>query len=192
MTEQRVTDIMLDLETLGVSPGSVVLSMGAVAYDPRAPWDSDTGQELARTYRFMRKISLEDCCAQGLVIEPGSIRFWMSQSDEAREEAFSGKMLLKNALLDFSDWFGRLPSDGPVKVWAHGAPFDPALLKAAYKAVGLEEPWEFRELRDTRTVFDLAGITYKGTRHHVIEDCLDQCRKVCEGFAALGLCRIAA
>lgn len=33
--------MMIDLETLGLEPGSVILSIGAVVFDPNAGWVPD-------------------------------------------------------------------------------------------------------------------------------------------------------
>lgn len=186
---EPVTDVMIDIETLGVKPGCAVLAIGGMAYDPRKPWISGEGQEISRTHRFVRAASLESSLEAGLVIEAGAMRFWLRQPREAQDEAFKGTDSLARAGMDFIQWFRGLPASGPVNVWAHGAPFDPGILGHALEAVGLDVPWEFRNIRDTRTAFDMAGVSYKGTHHTVEQDCLQQCEHVCAAFARLGIQR---
>lgn len=185
---ENVTDIMLDLETLGTAPGCAILAIGALAYHPRKPWEAGFGQNISLLHRFVRPVSLESCLAAGLAVEAGSLRFWLRQPREAQDAAFCGEASLAEAAADFIDWFRNLPSGGAeVNVWAHGATFDPGILARAFEAVGLGVPWEFRRVRDTRTAFDMAGINYKGTHHTVEQDCLAQCEKVCEAYGKIGL-----
>lgn len=184
-----VTDVMVDTETLGTKPGCAILAIGAMAFDPRKPWNIVTGQEIAEKHRFMQTVSLESCVDAGLVIEPGSLRFWLEQPEAAQKEAFSGTEHLRVALSLFEYWFSRLPcGPGGINLWSHGAPFDPPILARAYELFpGERVPWDFRKLRDTRTAFEIAGLEYKGKHHTVIRDCLDQCEKVCEAYGILGL-----
>lgn len=186
---ENVTDLMMDIETLGVKPGCAVLAIGATAFDPRKPWTA-LGQEISIRHRFVNTVSLEDCLRLGLRIEAGSMRFWMRQPREAQDEAFSGTDTLAKAGTEFIRWFYGLPAGGrPINVWAHGASFDPGILAHALEAAGLDAPWEFRSIRDTRTAFDMGAVVYRGTHHTVIQDCLQQCEHVCEAFGKLGLIR---
>lgn len=92
------------------------------------------------------------------------------------------------------DWCGA-PADplSGVALWSHGAAFDPPILAAAYKAVGLAVPWHYRAPRDTRTLFDLAGIEDHsawlrqhpgplGIAHHSLDDSVCQARAICAAW----------
>ena len=69
--------IMVDLETMGTAPGSAIVSLGAVAFDPVA---GTLGEE------FYRVITLGSCQRAGLTIDAGTIGWWLQQSDSARAE----------------------------------------------------------------------------------------------------------
>lgn len=185
----RPIHIMVDTETLGTSPGCAILSIGAVAFDPMTPWNPVTGQDMANEHRFVRLVSLESCLDAGLGMEPGTLRFWLSQDKEAINEAFGGTIPLFEALSELTSWLTSLcpgsDTATDARIWSHGATFDPPILAAAYDAVGIDVPWNFRNMRDTRTIFEAAGISYKGTHHTVIEDCLQQAEKVCEAYAII-------
>lgn len=83
-----------------------------------------------------------------------------------------------------------------IRLWSHGAAFDPGILAEAYHAVGLPVPWHYRAPRDTRTAFDMAGIEDHsawlaqhpgplGITHHALDDAICQARAVCAAMARL-------
>jgi hypothetical protein len=128
---------MLDIETLGVEPGCVVLSIGAVAF---------TSTTLGNT--FHAHISVEDSVNHGLVIEPRTVMWWMEQSDEARKAITVEGVPLLQALDDFRQAFDWKDT----KVWCNGASFDFPIVKALFSAVGQKLPWAYYNEMDFRTV----------------------------------------
>lgn len=142
-----------------------------------------------------------------LTRDPQTVQWWNDQSDDARA-AFSDPVDLRDALIRFALWFDKIAtaSDvaniGPgnicdgrhVTLWSHGAAFDAPILAAAYAAVGLPVPWHYRAPRDTRTAFDMAGITdhsahlarfTTGTHHHALDDAICQARAVCDAYSTV-------
>jgi len=160
----RMSDVMLDSETLGTTPGSAILSIGAVMFGPAG---------LGET--FYSAIDLASCTAVGLTIDPATVQWWMRQSDEARAAAFPDDAAPHTqVLLAFQAWVVSQEARYP---WCHGAGFDVPLLDAAYKACGLTSPWEFWNVRDTRTLYDVAGVKVDrkaGTHHHALDDAINQ------------------
>lgn len=70
------------------------------------------------------------------------------------------------------------------------------ILAAVYQAVNLPVPWHYRAPRDTRTIFDAAGIDdhsawlaqyATGTVHHALDDAICQARAVCAAWATLAI-----
>ncbi|MGU3387198.1 3'-5' exonuclease [Methylobacterium sp. D53M] len=175
---------MVDIETLGTVPGCAILSIAYLVFDPvtgqtGACWDA--------------KISQESCGELDLCIDPATIRWWMQQSDAARQAAFldGPRVGIVDALTIMAEHFREFPNR---RVWAHGATFDPVMLDYVYRATTLETPWGFRDVRDTRTLFDLAGIAslepYRlaGDVHHdPLADCAVQVRAVVDAYRRLGL-----
>lgn len=140
-----------------------------------------------------------------LTRDPQTVQWWSEQSDEA-QGAFADPVDLGVALGRFSDWLHRLmpvPTEHPrlrplsnIRLWSHGAAFDPPILAAAYEAVGLPIPWHYRAPRDTRTLFDAAGIEDHsallarhpgpmGVSHHALDDSICQARAVCAAYNRL-------
>lgn len=159
-----LSDVMIDTETLGTKPGSAILSIGAVMFGM-----DGLGEQ------FYAPIELSSCADVGLTIDPATVEWWMRQSDEARAAAFpSSASPIWCVLVDFSMWFA---SQGAKYPWCHGAGFDVPLLDAAFKACGMKSPWEFWNTRDTRTLYDLAGVKVDrrgGTHHHALDDAINQ------------------
>ena len=133
--------IMLDIETLGVKPGCVVLSIGAVEFD------TTTG-ELSKEFEIV--INANDACAQGLTIEPSTVMWWMDQSESARDAVMQGTITLRAGLAQLVAAF-----DWNKRVWCNGASFDFPILEAAYCAAGLEQPWKFWNCMCFRTIKNL-------------------------------------
>lgn len=161
--------IMMDLETLGTKPGCVVLSIGAVAFDPYA---GKLGEE------FYRKLAWKD---QGLKIEPGTVAWWMEQDPKARIEAFSGDEQLFMVAMAFKLWW---EAQGAEYLWCHGATFDAPVWEAAAGIV----PWRYHQVRDTRTVYDMAQLfpdRTVGTHHNALDDARNQAYAVCQCYTKL-------
>lgn len=162
--------VMLDLETMGTRPGSVILSIGAVFFD----LNGATGET------FYRNISGKSCIDAGLKVDPKTREWWSRQSAEARAAVTTDQRPLDQVATDFSNWFR---ARGGVFVWGQGASFDPPLWEAASEATGRSAPWRFWNIRDTRTVYDVFGFDAKsfprdGTYHNALDDALHQVKCV--------------
>lgn len=97
------------------------------------------------------------------------------------------------------DQFTRLDRWAGLRLWTHGPGFDPPILEAAFHACGLPVPWFYRAPRDTRTLFDAAGIdpeadgSYRtfmsqyntGTAHNALDDAIAQARCICAATARI-------
>lgn len=157
--------IMLDLETLGSAPGSVVVAIGAVRMD------LDAMTLGATYYAVIDPVSAQRC---GLTIDAGTVQWWLRQSEAARAAIVSPaeQMPLDAALTDFAAWIGR-----DAVVWGNGAGFDNVLLRQAYAAAGIACPWSHRNDRCYRTVKALAPhveMQRVGVHHHAEADAISQ------------------
>jgi hypothetical protein len=136
--------VMIDLETLGKTPGCAILSIGAVAFN---------SEGIIEGSEFYHKISLQSCLNLGMWIDPDTAQWWREQSDEAREEAFSGTTDLKASLFSF---FEYMSIQGDVGVWSNGADFDLPILTGAFKAARINTlPWGYNKTRCYRTLKNL-------------------------------------
>ena len=157
--------IMLDIETLGNSPGSVIVSLGAVKFG---------GGEIRDT--FYRRIDAESCVRQGLRMDVSTVLWWMKQGDAARAELNKPAEDLANVLLAFSQW---LDPRNEAEIWGNGATFDNVLLAEAYAACRIRRPWKFSNDRCYRTVKALhphVELTRQGTHHNALDDAASQAK----------------
>lgn len=208
-------DISLDLETYGLRPGYDIKSIGAVLFNPLtgkvgglSPIHINVMDDMFNDLSFYRACEnplvrpgwwasrgLTDAEMEnlddgerdfGLRRDPKTAEWWSSQSKAARA-AFTSPFPLNVALNAFANWLKRIIEEdgGPVRIWSHGAAFDGPILEAAYIAIGGKAPWHYRSLRDTRTLFDAAGIIdhseflklYPGPMgipHHALDDAVSQ------------------
>lgn len=130
--------IMVDIETLGTSKDSVILSIGAVQF-------SEDGIEK----QFYVQIDPESCTDWGLRIDARTVMWWMDQNETARRALSSttGKPL-DVALDEFIGAFKWKDAE----VWANGIDFDFTILESAMHATGRAVPWAYWAKMDYRTI----------------------------------------
>jgi len=142
------TDVMIDLETLGTTPGSVIVAIGAVAFDRN---------KVGGVAIFDVRIDPADAQRRGLTIDANTVMWWLAQSDDARSalKALGGPPILSldDALVGLGEFVKGCGPD--VCVWGNGADFDLTLLGAAYHTVGRATPWSHRKHRCLRTLKDV-------------------------------------
>ena len=165
-------DLMIDIETLGTAPGSVILSVGAVTFD------AETGEFGEELYAPIEPQSAVD---MGLTIDVSTLKWWMEQSEDARKEAFSGDQPLSKVLFDLHQFVQSVEAS---RVWAKPPSFDLVLLESAYRACAITIPWHYRTPRDCRTLFDMTGATQPGfgTAHNALDDAKSQALGVVDAY----------
>lgn len=165
------TQIMLDLETLGTKPGSVITSIGAVKFSPRG-YEDYPREEITDT--FYERVDIESCVALGLTLDVSTVLWWMKQSDEARAELNKPGIRILDALTKFAKW---VCPDEEARVWGNGASFDNAMLSAAYDRCAIKRPWKYSNDRCYRTVKNLfpdVEMERTGTHHNALDDARSQ------------------
>lgn len=136
-------NIMLDLETLGTTADSVIVSIGAVYFD-----ETGLGTEI------YIPINIESSLTAGRKVTAGTLRFWFAQSKEAQDSTFASNDIapsLASALESFRK-FVFLAGDTKVTVWGMGSDFDCAMLADTYTAMGMTLPWKYSSARCFRTL----------------------------------------
>jgi hypothetical protein len=153
---------MIDLEGLATGPDTTILTIAAQAFDPFG-----TGYYNKHYYA---RVTLES--QENRSIDDGTIAWWATQPEHAREEAFGeqDRIPLDQAL----DELGRLIWHSTL-IWSQGPTYDMNILEHAYKSYNKPLPWKYYMVRDSRTVFSLwPGQPIPPTSHHALEDCRRQ------------------
>lgn len=172
--------IMVDLETMGTTPGSVILSIGAVAFDPDMK-EAIEPENPAQT--FHQHISLKNSLARGFLTSADTTLWWMNQSEEARSNIIRGQVNaygVSDTLSMYSSWvLQHEESLDEIVMWGNGASFDNALLSKAYEMVGMRQPWQFYNDRCYRTKkadYPNIKLVREGTHHNALHDAISQAK----------------
>ncbi len=162
------TNVMIDIETYGNTPGSVIKSLGAVKFA------LEGGIPVIQS-RFYQRIDPQTCIAVGLTIDPSTVEWWLNQPDQARKEMTLPGQPLMDVLNAFKIWV----NDDNAEVWGNGATYDNVLVACAAKAVGVYMAWVHFKSRCYRTIKnankDLPIDAFKvGTHHNALDDAESQ------------------
>lgn len=157
-------NLMIDMETLGVTPGSAILTIGACLFDDKIG------------HQFYQPVTLKSQIRYGFTIDPETVNWWSKQNKIAQDAAFGRpkkERSIKQALLTFSNWIHFCTDSSKIKyrIWSHGAASDIPWLEDAYRKVGLKLPWDYWDIRDTRTIFSAAwgeGFYEKGKKEEAV------------------------
>ena len=141
-----MSDVMIDIETLGRAPGCVVLSVGAVLFD-RGGFTSE----------FEANIDIRSSMSHGLTIEADTLLWWMARGLKELPNVVS----LSEASMRFCDWFRAVQ---PSRVWANSPSFDCEIWGYAMERVEHCRPWNFRQTRDMRTARELLPFNVEGDK----------------------------
>lgn len=137
------THVMIDLETLGTRPGSVIVSIGAVVFDERG---------VQRDRSFEARIDIDSSLEAGLTVDGSTIEWWMRREPSAREVFRCQGDPLSAVLARFWTWLDNIP-EAELYVWGNGASFDLALLAEAFRRARYPKlPWRFTNERCYRTL----------------------------------------
>lgn len=135
-------DGMIDLETLGVDPHSVILTLGAIKFNPYS--DDEPHSEL------YLKLDTEEQELLGREIDDNTLAWWANQSDSVQNEALSEGD--RKSVRDVLEEINRF-CVGLDYLWCQGPLFDYAMLQNLYRQAGKPCPWNFWQIRDSRTLF---------------------------------------
>jgi len=164
---------MIDLETMGVSSRAPILAIGAVEFDRDT---CEVGE------KFYQRINWESAFTARKV-DASTVHWWMKQgktNPDAVSEILKkkGSVNMKHGLEKFSEFI-----DGRAFcVWGNGATFDITILETVYEQYKLPTPWEFWNVRDCRTVQDIAedfglgkeDLDRSGQHHNALDDAIYQ------------------
>tara|TARA_A100001391_G_scaffold94822_1_gene62820 strand:- start:6411 stop:6917 length:507 start_codon:yes stop_codon:yes gene_type:complete len=166
---------MLDLETLATTPDAAVLTIGACKFDPNQNDVQST---------FYERIQLDSQESYDRVINEDTLAWWSKQDKQIQEDAFgegTDRIDLKDAMKKLYT-FGL----GTTNVWSHGAIFDVVIVENICQSFQQAVTWKFWEVRDTRTLFDLANISVRiEGKHNALTDAVAQAKAVQQAYAKL-------
>ena len=171
-------DIMLDIETLGTKPETVILTIGAVKFDP---FSNKIGDGL------YIKPDVDEQIARGRDVDESTLAWWGTQAEDVREEALG--LADRISIEEMYRQLNRFLV-GAENIWAQGPVFDMVILAHIYRQYGWPTPWQYWQVRDSRTLFGTHGdprVKGKAGLHNSLEDCVSQAQAVQTVYKNLGL-----
>ena len=157
--------LMIDLETLATTPDAAVLTIGACKFDPKATDVHST---------FYERIILETQEGYKRIINEDTLAWWSQQDKQIQEDAFGAMKKLYT--------FGL----GTTNVWSHGSIFDVVIIEDICRSFQQAVTWKFWEVRDTRTLFDLAKVDVRiEGKHNALTDAVAQAQAVQKAYSIL-------
>jgi hypothetical protein len=166
-----MTDLSLDIESMGQRPGAAIVGIGACFFDVT------TGQI---DEGFYVPVHLATCTAHGMTIDASTVLWWLGQGDEVRNAIRFGAYPITNALQMLTDYIRQRCPIESVRPWMRGPSFDASLLRYAYDAVQMDLPWCYWNERCHRTLTarnpSVEEPTREGAWHNALEDAKHQAR----------------
>lgn len=136
----KATELMVDLETLGTSPGSCILSIGLCAFNY-----TDGIVDVV-------EIVVDDPKGR---IDRATVEWWLKQ-DELAQNVITDvfRVPIKEGLEQFAQF---VTTHGCEKFWSNGPTFDEMLLRATWarEKPGVRFPTHFAKSRCCRTAFEV-------------------------------------
>lgn len=167
--------VMVDIETLGTTPGSVISAIGAVEFDPAT---------LTLGKQLYIPIDVADAQRNWFTIDASTVLWWLKQGDEARAEMVSPQRIgVYSALEMFLEYLQQDDADiENVLLWGNGASFDNVLLAAACDRLGLQKPkfWNDRCFRTLKSLFPIETQPKPEVPHHAMYDAIAQAQHALE------------
>ena len=170
----------IDLETLDTLPTATVLTLGAVKFNPY-----DYTEPHSKLYL---KINIDEQDALGRTASDSTIEWWGKQDPAVMEEAFdqTGAVSVADALVQINKWIV-----GVDVLWGQGYGFDYTILENMYRAAGMNTPWNFWNIRDSRTLFSCCAKDPRKAMqlnlHNALDDAFYQSKAIQIAYSELGL-----
>lgn len=172
-------DVMIDLESLGTRPDCVILTLGAVKFNPYIMDEPGPG--------LYFRIDVDQQTGLGRNVQEDTLNWWMNQAEDVREEAFGtdGRVKLEEMYRELNKFLVGVDC-----IWAQGPAFDIVILENIYRQMGWPTPWQFWQIRDSRTLFSVHGDPREKNKaglHNALEDCVSQAKGVQQIYNRLGI-----
>ena len=170
---------MIDLETLSTNPNATILTVGGVKFDPYTVAEPSQGMYF--------RVDVDSQTEMGRDVMQETVDWWSRQPKEISDEAFSddNRVSLNDMIKKINKF-----SVGVDVFWCQGPLFDYAILQDIYKQLGHPVPWQYWQIRDSRTLFSLVPRDINESRtglHNALADCFFQAKKVQKVYKQLGI-----
>lgn len=141
------TSAMIDIETLDTAPNSVILSIGAVKFNPF--------NDNEPTEHKHWQLDIQSQIDAGRSISESTLEWWAKQKPEIRNRAFSDENRIN--ILDFCKELNKWLV-GCKEIWCQGPQFDMVMIEDLFKQFNHHRNWAYWQVRDSRTLFSIMPV----------------------------------
>jgi len=172
---------MIDLETLGVEPDSVIITLGAIKFNPFSDDEPDKGL-------YLRGDIEEQSEKYNRTIDNNTLEWWSKQPQKIQDEAFGDhdRVTVTEMLRQLNKWCVGLDY-----IWCQGPTFDFVMLQHLYKSAETPVPWNYWQIRDSRTLFKMMPQdprkAIQEQLHNALADCYYQAKCVQQSYKHFGV-----
>ena len=138
--------VMIDIETLATTPDAVVMSVGAVKFDPH------TGTPYNKT---LWRPDIDEQTERDRHVSESTLEWWAKLPQHIQDDAFSEDSRIP--VTEFMKELNRY-CVGADKIWCQGPQFDMLILENLYIQWGHHFGWQFWQVMDCRTLFQLMPV----------------------------------
>jgi exodeoxyribonuclease VIII len=133
------------------------------------------------------RVDADEQIAKGREVQEDTLKWWMDQAEDIREEALgeTDRVTVEYMYRELN----RI-CVGVNSIWAQGPVFDIAILENIYRQYGWPVPWQFWQIRDSRTLFGVHGdprVKGREGHHNALADCVYQAQGVQQIYKRLGI-----
>lgn len=179
------SDLMIDIETVSTRPTAIFTNLAAIKFDPFGDDTNSIDGDKIKMNTFYRRVDPGSFTWPTAHLDPNTIEWWSKQDPAAQEEMSSleDRHNVGDVIRDFYKWAGK-----PRRVWANGAAFDTVIIESAARELERAVPWEYYQVRDSRTIMKLVDVPRtKLNYHHALYDCFSQIVDLQQAFRVLNL-----
>jgi hypothetical protein len=177
-------NIMVDIETLGTNEDSVILQIGAVAFDGYSKNEADP-----LYHCFLTDLSVSDQIrTYKRTVDNETLIWWMdivgpdARTSVLHRDSYTGLVCSAyNALEDFNTFVSMNKDETDNFIWSNSPSFDLAIIKHAMRQCDIKPVWNHWDERDVRTMHHLnktlkLGLNKKieGVAHNALDDAKGQ------------------
>ena len=173
---------MIDLETLSVTPESVILTLAAVKFNPF--------NTIGVTDKLYHKIDVDEQIQSGREINDDTLSWWSRQPPDVYNDAMTehDRIPVKKSLQELTKFLV-----GVGDIWCQGPVFDIVILENIYRQNQMHFPWQYWQIKDSRTLFGFLDfdprkeIRAKDSKahHNALDDAITQAMAVQQCYKKL-------
>ncbi len=172
----KYTDLMIDIETLGRTPGCAVIQIAAV------PFNINTGQTSSNVFKMSINLDGQLKSGKGFTYCPNTYKWWQKENAKLFRELSKSNNHYVTVGSEFQKYFRNLKDSQNIRIWGNSNRFDLGIIEGWYqKSIGpkFQPFWNTWLERDVRTLSSLkpsikANLKFIGTKHNAIDDCKHQ------------------